>query len=926
MAFLFDAETAANKLHFPDDACSHSCAKHCPRDVRPNFSVPAALSSLGICEWLEDNPRLVFIVDLDNGQDSGMLPTFCNAALRARHGLLDLVFNPKRLDTRRHPAASKFADFRTWASTMTIESQTYIVHNIRWTSYTVKARWKCISGDDISTLAASTNMELRSSLRRPAPSPLALSERVTKLRRTETDPVSGNVGASVEARAATDVLPVNDYNLWTKSKTSSAAPRLVHHSLSDFDCTRFPPKIPSKHIDLVRAFDWSTTPLGPINQWPFSLRQMCNLVLLDVDPAVIYCGPDLIMIYNEPWIVLAGQLHPEILGQGVHKPFAGVWDYYVDLFRKVWDTGQVVREEASAVFLERQGFTEECYIDLTCSPVLGEDGSIVGILSRVPESTKRIISDRRMSTLLRLSERTARARDLRHFWSLTLDALQDNEPDVPFALLFSVHEPTNGTKSKHCTLEGSLGIPDGHPAGLHHLDLDSATAGYSPILRGLLKTRTPTLYESLPDLLTEGIKQRGFGDVCKSAIICPLFPTSSDDVLGFLVLGLNTRRPYDHDYQFFIQLLGRQLTTALASVVLFEEEKRSGRTAAEQAALDQKLLAAELRTQTEQARRSEMRWTRFAEQAPMGISILRPDGRLMFSNRKMLELSGLPTYDKTTPMGWLDSILEEDVPEVETAWARLTDNKKPATFELRMKTKWRPPTSSDAEEMNMWLLFLIYPDILPDGTVEAFVCVATSINQQKWAEKMQHERLRDALETKRQQENFIDMTSHEMRNPLSAIIQCTDEIVAAFKALQGKIDPELDSILGSGIEAAETIAYCGQHQKRIINDILTLSKLDSNLLSVTPVLAEPIAVAREALKIFESEFRAEQIEARLEQGQDFKDLGVTSTLFDPSRVIQVLVNLIANALKVEMPLWYMLLTFKTDTTSLPNSVESAASR
>ncbi|KAG9955603.1 hypothetical protein KCU78_g24814, partial [Aureobasidium melanogenum] len=124
----------------------------------------------------------------------------------------------------------------------------------------------------------------------------------------------------------------------------------------------------------------------------------------------------------------------------------------------------------------------------------------------------------------------------------------------------------------------------------------------------------------------------------------------------------------------------------------------------------------------------------------------------------------------------------------------------------------------------------------------------------------------EAVELKRQQENFIDITSHEMRNPLSAILQCADEItttmsrlrdgLAGQASLASPIDKFLsknqnaetiDGILSSTVDSAQTIALCAQHQKRIVDDILTLSKLDSQLLLVTPVDAQPLTVAQRAL-------------------------------------------------------------------------------
>ena len=85
------------------------------------------------------------------------------------------------------------------------------------------------------------------------------------------------------------------------------------------------------------------------------------------------------------------------------------------------------------------------------------------------------------------------------------------------------------------------------------------------------------------------------------------------------------------------------------------------------------------------------------------------------------------------------------------------------------------------------------------------------------------------------------MTSHEMRNPLSAILQCADEISGSlieFKANPGGYTMP-SKLIENNIDAAQTIALCANHQTRIVSDVLTLSKLDSQLLSITPVVIEP---------------------------------------------------------------------------------------
>lgn len=164
-----------------------------------------------------------------------------------------------------------------------------------------------------------------------------------------------------------------------------------------------------------------------------------------------------------------------------------------------------------------------------------------------------------------------------------------------------------------------------------------------------------------------------------------------------------------------------------------------------------------------------------------------------------------------------------------------------------------------------------------------------------------------------------------MRNPLGAIIQCTDDVVAAFEAVEADLSSSARGAVQQGLEAAETISYCGQHQKRIIDDILTLSKLDSDLLNITPVVANPANVAREALKIFEAQFRALGVTSQLNLSQEYKRLKIENAMFDPNRIIQVLVNLIANALKVRSKLYRSMQAFLIET-SLPNLLRRSKSQ
>ena len=185
--------------------------------------------------------------------------------------------------------------------------------------------------------------------------------------------------------------------------------------------------------------------------------------------------------------------------------------------------------------------------------------------------------------------------------------------------------------------------------------------------------------------------------------------------------------------------------------------------------------------------------------------------------------------------------MDKDREGVETIWNTLVNNKAAVTHEFRFKTPWQARNGSRGDT---WVLMSAYPERDSEGKLKSVFGSITNISQQKWAEDFQKRRMEEAIELKRQQENFIDMTSwacpivftfwlanitsHEMRNPLSAILQCSDEITSSltqFQTLeeQSQSGQKLSDVLESSIDAAQTIALCAQHQVCVLFDDLELS-------------------------------------------------------------------------------------------------------
>jgi hypothetical protein len=77
----------------------------------------------------------------------------------------------------------------------------------------------------------------------------------------------------------------------------------------------------------MRALDWSTTVLGPVEQWPQSLRACVRIVLGSGHPMLISWGPDYTMLYNDAYGVVVGNKSPGALGRSCREVLAEAWDF-----------------------------------------------------------------------------------------------------------------------------------------------------------------------------------------------------------------------------------------------------------------------------------------------------------------------------------------------------------------------------------------------------------------------------------------------------------------------------------------------------------------------------------------------------------------------------------------------------------------------
>lgn len=97
-------------------------------------------------------------------------------------------------------------------------------------------------------------------------------------------------------------------------------------------------------------------------------------------------------------------------------------------------------------------------------------------------------------------------------------------------------------------------------------------------------------------------------------------------------------------------------------------------------------------------------------------------------------------------------------------------------------------------------------------------------------------------------------------------------------------------------EAAHTIALCAQHQSGIFNDILTVSKLDSQLLTIMPEKVRPIDIVQRALKMYGQEAKRSGVTTFVNIQDSYANHISDSVMLDPNRLLQVIINLLTNAI------------------------------
>jgi hypothetical protein len=128
---------------------------------------------------------------------------------------------------------------------------------------------------------------------------------------------------------------------------------------------------------LIRNLDWSKTSLGPISEWPAHLNGAISLMLPARAQIVLFWGSEFIAFYNDAYAPTIGNKHPKALGRPARENWAELWDDLEPLLRNVLETGETEFAKDRAFYIERHGYPENVYFDISYSPVRDDAGAVV---------------------------------------------------------------------------------------------------------------------------------------------------------------------------------------------------------------------------------------------------------------------------------------------------------------------------------------------------------------------------------------------------------------------------------------------------------------------------------------------------------------------------------------------------------------------
>jgi signal transduction histidine kinase/CheY-like chemotaxis protein len=325
--------------------------------------------------------------------------------------------------------------------------------------------------------------------------------------------------------------------------------------------------------ELVRRFDWETTPLGPSATWPDGLKAVVRIVLGSGFPMWMAWGPELTILYNNAYArTTLGKKHPWALGRPASEVWREIWKDIGPLIQRVMETREACWEETLQLILERSGYPEETYHTFSYSPLEGPDGQVAGMLCVVIEDTARVIGERQLGALSELAASLASAISRQEVFS-AIERGVAHQKDMPCTLTYLFEG--DGQK---LNLVARTGIEADHPAACTVINAGEQDSPW-PLHLLLEANRAVTVDDlavNFPEL------PPGCWDLPPArARLVPIARRGQEKPAGVFIAALNPYRQVDSSYMDFLDLVAGQIAASVTNAEAYEEERKRAEGLAE---------------------------------------------------------------------------------------------------------------------------------------------------------------------------------------------------------------------------------------------------------------------------------------------------------------------------------------------------------
>jgi PAS domain S-box-containing protein len=140
--------------------------------------------------------------------------------------------------------------------------------------------------------------------------------------------------------------------------------------------------------EYIRNYDWCASSIGSPHQWPQPLKTAISIMLNANVAMYIAWGKRHIQFYNDSFQALLGAANKPQIGGSSTDSFPDVWNMLSSSLDEVL-AGRAVHLTDVPVRINRSGYSSERFFNFSISPIIADDGAVLGIFATITKSAER---------------------------------------------------------------------------------------------------------------------------------------------------------------------------------------------------------------------------------------------------------------------------------------------------------------------------------------------------------------------------------------------------------------------------------------------------------------------------------------------------------------------------------------------------------